>query len=135
MATPAALLLAATFLHLGFQATVSVVVYPALARAETWDRAHPAHTRSITPLVAVVYLALVGSCASVLVSGVRDAASVVALCGVAVSVGTTALVAGPLHGRLAEGRDEALLRRLLVADRVRAAGAVVAAAAALLAAL
>ena len=39
---------------------------------------------------------------------------------------TTALVAAPLHGRLAPGPDPVLLRRLLAADRVRAAGAVVA---------
>lgn len=131
--TPEALLLGATWLHLGFQLTVSMVVYPELRRTPDWEGAHPAETRAITPLVAVVYLALLASAAWVLVDGIPDAATVVALAGVAVSVGTTALVAAPLHGRLAHGRDEALLRRLLVADRVRTAGAVVAAAAALVA--
>ena len=38
---------------------------------------------------------------------------------------TTALVAAPTHGRLGRGRTDALVRRLLVADRVRLLGAIV----------
>src|SRR3712207_7268377 len=41
----------ATAAHLGFQATVTAVVYPALARtpAPQWAAAHRAHSRAITP--------------------------------------------------------------------------------------
>ena len=45
--------------------------------------------------------------------------------GGVVSLLATALVAAPTHSRLAAGKDAVLVRRLLVADRVRAAGAVV----------
>jgi len=45
--------------------------------------------------------------------------------GAAVAVLTTAVAAAPLHGRLSRGRVEALVGRLLKADRLRALGAVV----------
>ena len=116
-------LVGAAALHLGFQLTVTLVVYPALVRAPDWERAHPAHTRAITPIVVLVYgvLALAGLWA--LVSTWPDPWVLVSAVGAAVSVLSTALVAGPTHGRLGEGRDEVLLSKLLVADKVRLAGA------------
>ena len=128
------LLLAAVAMHAGFQLTVTALVYPALFRAPDWERAHAAHSRSITPLVAVVYAALVAAAVWVVVDGIDEAATVVALAGVALSLATTALVAAPAHGRLAAGRDATVVRRLRVADLVRTAGAVVALAGALVAA-
>lgn len=124
-------LLAATCLHAGFQLTVTVLVYPALARVpvESWAAEHDRHSRRITPLVGVVY-------AAVLVSGVGAVLTApsyavgpavgLALAGHAVTLGVTAAVAAPLHGRLGRGRDTSLVRRLLAADRARAAGVVVA---------
>ncbi|MGV3562348.1 MAG: hypothetical protein ACO1ON_03630 [Nocardioides sp.] len=130
-------LLAATWAHLGFQVTVSSLVYPVLAAAATspegWRRAHERHSRVITPTVGAVYAALLlGTAASL--STAAGPAVVAAAAGVALSLGTTALVAAPLHGRLATaGPTPERLRRLLVADRVRTAGAAVAAVAASLA--
>ncbi len=136
MATnPEVLLLGAVALHAGFQLTVTAVVYPALFRAQDWDSAHTAHTRAITPVVAVVYAALVGACVWVEVDGIAGPATVVALAGVALSLLVTAVVAGPTHGRLAQGRDRRLLRRLQTADLVRNAGALMALAGALFAVL
>lgn len=132
--TPETALLAAVAVHAGFQLTVTVLVYPALFRAPDWDHAHAAHSRSITPLVAVVYAALVATAVWVVVDGIDDAATVVALTGVTLSLATTAAVAAPAHGRLAEGRDAAVVRRLRVADLVRTAGAVLALGGALVAA-
>lgn len=117
-------LLAATALHLGFQLTVSAVVYPALARAGDWSVAHPAHSRAIAPVVVLVYGALLGSGAWALWDG-PTVGVLVAVAGVGVSMLVTATVAAPTHGRLARGRDEALLRRLLRADWVRTLGAAV----------
>jgi hypothetical protein len=133
--TPETVLVAATAAHAGFQVTVSAVVYPALTRARDFDRAHRAHTRAITPVVVVVYAGLVAACAWAIVDGIQGIGTVLALVGAAVSLATTALVAAPTHGRLAHGRDEMLLRRLSVADLVRTAGALLAVAGALLAAL
>jgi hypothetical protein len=48
---------------------------------------------------------------------------------------TTGLVAAPTHGALAKGRRPELMHRLLIADRVRSVGAVVALSAAVAAAL
>ncbi len=126
----AAALVAATCLHLGFQLTVTVVVYPALLRASDWSRSHAEHTRRITPLVAVVYGSLVVAGVWALVAS-RSAATWVAVGGAAVAVLATALVAGPAHGRLSAGKDDRVVRRLLAADRVRTAAAVVAAVGAL----
>lgn len=126
MGTAETALLAAVAVHLGFQLTVSALVYPALFRAPDWGRAHMAHSRSITPLVALVYGGLAGSCAWVVVEGVDGPGTVVALTGVALSLATTALVAAPIHGRLARERDPALLRALRIADLVRTGGAAIA---------
>lgn len=129
--TPEVVLALVTTAHLGFQATVTVLVYPALARMAgepQWGRAHEQHSRRIPLLVAVLYPALVLSGAWLVVDG-PGAAGWVALLGVAVAIGATAVSAAPTHGRLGrEGPTPALVRRLLLADRVRLAGAVVAAA-------
>lgn len=132
---PDVALLIATAVHAGFQLTVSALVYPALFRAHDWDAAHAAHQRAITPVVAVTYAGLVAASVWVLVDGLAGAGRVVALAGVAVSLGMTALVAAPTHGRLARGPDPALVRRLRLADLVRTVGAFVALAGAVLATL
>lgn len=116
--------LAAAAAHAGFQATVSAVVYPALShvRAAHWRQAHDRHSRAITPLVAVVYLALVGTAAWWLVVD-WSVLHAVAVTPALLSIVVTALVAAPLHRRLVR-RDDALVGRLLTADRVRTALAV-----------
>ncbi|WP_341229176.1 hypothetical protein [Nocardioides salarius] len=77
--------------------------------------------------MAALYPALVLSGAWLVVDG-PGAAGWTALVGVAVAIGATAVSAAPTHGRLGrEGPTPALVRRLLLADRVRLAGAVVAA--------
>jgi hypothetical protein len=120
-------LVATAALHLGFQATVTVVVYPALASVPDadWAVAHAAHSRRISLVVALAYLPLLGVGLWALASGPLSAGLVVAAVGAAISFLTTALVAAPTHGRLGDGRTEALVGRLLVADRVRLLGAVV----------
>jgi hypothetical protein len=127
-------LLTAAAVHLGFQATVTAVVYPALARVppEQWPGAHRAHTRAITPLVVVVYGALVAAGGWALLSG-PDRWMLVALAAIAVALLVTAAAAAPAHGRLGAGRDPHRIRGLLRADHIRAAAAAVALAAALLA--
>jgi hypothetical protein len=130
-------LLAAAALHLGFQATVTGVVYPALAEvpSERWPSAHAAHTRRITTVVAPVYAVLGAACARALLAGPRTPSIVVAVGGAATAALSTALVAAPTHRRLArDGRDAVLLATLRRSDRVRLLGATVAAAAALAAA-
>ena len=128
----------AAVLHLGFQATVTALVYPALAsvgleRPDAWPAAHARHSRTIVPLVGVVYVAL-------LAAGVWSLAShpgpldLLAVAGSWGAVLVTGAVAAPTHGRLSSP-DPSLLRRLLVADRWRAALAAVGALAALVALL
>ena len=126
-------LVAATALHLGFQLTVTLLVYPAFREVppEDWSRHHRAHSHRITPVVALVYGAVVGSGAWVLLTGTAGAWSYVAVAASAVALGATALAAAPAHGRLSEERGRRDLTLLLAADRVRLFGAVVAAVAAL----
>lgn len=137
MDTPGWLALAAA-VHLGFQTTVTVLVYPALAEVgdDAWRGAHDRHSRRIVAIVALVYLAVLASCAARLRDGL-DAATLVSFAGSALALGTTAFAAAPLHGRLgalADPRDRGpLLVRLLRVDRVRWLGTVVAAAGALVA--
>lgn len=125
----------AAALHAGFQVTVTVLVYPVLAArdAEEWRAAHDRHSRSIAPLVGVVYLLLLVT-GGLLVADGPDALGWWALVLTGGALTTTAVVAAPLHGRL-DARADALVARLLVADRWRCAlavlGAVVAAGAVL----
>jgi hypothetical protein len=128
-------LLAAAMLHLGFQLTVSSVVYPALAdEPETrWREAHDGHSRRITPVVVVVYGALAAACGWALFTG-PGLWTAVAIGAAAVAALLTAFGAAPAHGRLGRGWSRPLLTRLLLIDRARAAAAVVCAVAAFLAA-
>ncbi len=118
-------LLGASTLHLGFQLTVTLVVYPALVRAPDWERAHAAHSRAITPVVVLVYGAVVLAGGWALGATWPNPWVLLAVAGAGASLLATALVAAPTHGRLAGGRDDALVRRLLASDRVRAAAAAV----------
>lgn len=120
-------LTAAAALHLGFQLAVTVLVYPALARirATSWGVEHSAHSWRIVPLVGLTYAALVGSGVWALVVSPFSVFLVVALVGAGIASLTTAFVAAPLHGRLGDGHDPALVTRLLRVDRVRSVGAAV----------
>jgi hypothetical protein len=131
--SPETALLAAVAVHAGFQLTVTTLVYPALFRTSDWLPTHRAHSRAITPLVAVIYGALVVTSAWAVVDGVDSIGTVLALGGITLCLLTTAFFAAPLHGKLAGGRDAALVDRLLVADGVRSIGAVLALVGALLA--
>lgn len=118
----------ATAVHAGFQLTVTLVVYPALARvpAEQWQDAHREHSRAITPLVVVVYGLLVLAGAWALIDG-PNGWTVVAVAAAGVALLVTATSAGPTHRRLGAGHDPAQIQGLLRADRIRAVAAVVAA--------
>ena len=130
-------LLAAAALHAGFQATVTAVAYPALVAtpAAAWAAAHAAHSRRITPVVGVVYSCVLAAWVWVLATVPPSPALAVAAAGTLLSGVTTAVLAAPTHGRLGrEGPRPDLLRRLVRADVVRLAGAVLTLAGALVAA-
>jgi hypothetical protein len=113
--------------HLAFQATVSVVVYPALASVEppAFAAAHDAHSRRIVLLVGPLYAALVGVGAWAAFADPRPLVlAAVAAHGLALLL--TATVAAPTHGLLgASGPAPALLRRLARADWGRTVAAAV----------
>jgi hypothetical protein len=111
--------IAAASAHAGFQATVTLVVYPTLShvRAAHWRQAHDRHTREIRPLVGVAYLALAATGVWWLATD-WSALSVVAVVLAALAVAITPVFAVPLHRRLVK-RDEVALARLLSVDRAR----------------
>lgn len=133
--TAAVAWLAVAAAHFGFQATVTALVYPALARTppDRWAQAHGTHSRSITPLVVLIYGGLVLAGGWTLLAGPRGGWTLVSLAAAGVAMLVTAVAAAPAHGRLAAGPDPDRLAGLLRADRVRAAAATVAVAAAALA--
>jgi hypothetical protein len=125
----ASTLLAASALHAGFQLVVTVVVYPALVDtpSRSWGAVHAAHSRRMTVVVTPVYLAVAVACLWVLLAGPYRLPLVVAVAGHASAALSTAVVAAPAHGRLGrEGTTPRLLRRLLLADRVRLVAAAIA---------
>jgi hypothetical protein len=129
-------LLVATAGHAGFQLTVTLLVYPALVgvRPADWTTSHGAHSRRITPLVAVLYAAALTAGVGAVLSSPRSPGVWVAALGTAGALLVTAAAAGPTHGRLAAGRTDALVSRLLAADRIRLLLALVAVVGAVLAA-
>lgn len=133
LAEPAPWLLLVAAAHLGFQLTVDLLVYPALGEVadDAWSATHDRHSRRIVPLVAVLYPPLVLLLGWAVAAEPRSAATWLAVVGGLLSVGATAAVAAPTHGRLASaaaGDRPALMRRLDRADRVRSVGALVCAA-------
>lgn len=118
-------LLVATAVHLGFQVTVSAVVYPALADVpdDAWERAHLAHSRRIAGLVVLVYGALLLVLGWALLTLPLGVGLLLAAGGTTLALLTTAVLAAPTHGRLGGGRTPELVQRLLRADRVRTLGA------------
>ena len=130
LSDPAPWLLLAAGLHLGFQLTVDLVVYPALGEVGpyAWPRAHARHSRRITPVVGLVYVPLVIVLGWTLVAEPRSVGTWLAVAGGLLAVVTTATVAAPVHGRLssvAPAERPVLLSRLDSADRIRTLGAVV----------
>jgi hypothetical protein len=126
---PVDALLAATALHAGFQAVVTVVVYPALAEvpADRWAVAHAAHSRRITAVVTPVYVAVAAACLWLLLSGPYTLLLTLAITGNALAGLSTALIAAPTHSRLGrEGPTPQLMRRLLITDQTRLLSAVLA---------
>ena len=134
-------LLVSTALHAGFQLTVTLVVYPALAdvQPDLWAVAHARHSRRITPLVALVYGAALACCVGVLINSggnttTQLAGMVIAIAGTVATIALTAFCAGPTHRRLDSGLDPVLIGRLRTCDRWRTvAGALALAGAVLLA--
>ena len=120
-------LIAATAVHAGFQLTVTMLVYPALGdvQPESWHQAHTRHSRRIVPLVGVVYVCVLVTVVGSLVVALQPSA-VMAAAASGIAVALTGVVAAPIHGRLGRGRDLALFRRLLWADRWRSVFALVA---------
>ena len=123
-------------LHAGFQLTVTLVVYPALAALtpDGWRAGHARHSRRITPVVVLAYAAALAGCAAGLVRdrGLWTPALAVSVAATLTAFALTALAAAPLHRRLVD-RDPVLLRRLLRGDRLRSVAAVSALAAGLVA--
>lgn len=113
-------LVIATAAHLGFQLTITALVYPALLAtpATTWVAVHTAHSRRIVPLVAVLYAALLVTAAATLLESATPAA-IVAAVSITLTFGLTATAAVRLHARLRGGRDEVVLRQLITVDRLR----------------
>jgi hypothetical protein len=125
---PAPWLLLVAGVHLGFQLTVDLLVYPALGEVadDQWTVAHERHSRRITPVVAVLYPALVLVLGWTAIARPGEVGTWVSVAGGLLAVVTTAAVAAPTHGRLSSATvDErsVLLRRLDRADRVRTLGA------------
>lgn len=130
---PATWLLLVAAAHLGFQLTVAQVVYPALRDVgavgdEAWSAAHERHSRRIAPLVGVLYVLLVAALTWTTATEPTAAGTWLALLGGALAVLTTAVLAAPMHGRLATvpaAERPELLGALGRADLVRTLGAAV----------
>ena len=129
-------LLLATAAHLGFQAVVTIVVYPALLdlAPNDWPRGHAAHMQRIMIVVIPVYAGVALALGWALATACCSTALLVATTATLVVWTSTGLAAAPTHQRLmVDGPTPKLVRRLRRADAGRLAGAAVACGAALFA--
>ena len=120
--------------HLGFQAVVTVVVYPTLLEVSPadWQRRHTAHSKRIAFVVVPMYVAVISALTWSLSSMGWSPALVLAICAILLVLLTTGLVAAPLHKTLArDGPTDQLKRRLRRADAIRFSGAALACVAAI----
>ncbi|HEX5919265.1 MAG TPA: hypothetical protein VFY76_15500, partial [Nocardioides sp.] len=95
---------------------------------EAWSAAHERHSRRIAPLVGVLYVLLVAALTWTTATEPTAAGTWLALLGGALAVLTTAVLAAPMHGRLATvpaAERPELLGALGRADLVRTLGAAV----------
>ncbi|WP_375481356.1 DUF1772 domain-containing protein [uncultured Jatrophihabitans sp.] len=132
MDVASALLLTATSLYCGFQATIRVLVYPQFATvpAGGFVAVEREHQRRVTFVVGPLFAFFA---TAVAIAGVADTDvwSVVAGACFVLILAVTGLAAVPLHGRLRTGFDAATHTRLLAVDTVRVALAVLAVGAAI----
>ena len=120
--------------HFGFQAVVTVVVYPALFEVSQadWQDRHTAHSKRIALVVVPIYVAVISALVWCLSSMGSSPALLVAICAILLVLLTTSLFAAPLHKTLArDGPTPKLKRRLRRADAIRLGGAALACAAAI----
>lgn len=129
-------LLLATGVHLGFQAVVTLVVYPGLLNLapDDWARGHTAHTRRMILVVIPVYAGVALALGWALATTCCSPALLVTTGAIVIVWVTTAFVAAPIHHLLSvDGPTPKLIRRLRRADGIRLIGAVGACGAALFA--
>lgn len=127
-------LLVATGVHLGFQAVVTIVVYPGLLNLAPadWERGHAAHTRRMVIVVIPVYAAVAIALGWSLATACCSPALFVTTGAILIVWATTAFVAAPIHHLLSvNGPTRKLTRDLGRADALRLIGAAVACGAAL----
>ncbi|MGL5866741.1 MAG: hypothetical protein ACRCYX_12895 [Dermatophilaceae bacterium] len=104
------------------------VVYPALDDLpdERWEAGQEQHRRRIAPVVLIVYGALLGAAAWRTVAGHLTSGTYACFAGIALALAVTAFSAAPTHGKLGASRTPQLMRRLLMADQIRLAAALLA---------
>ena len=127
-------LLLATGVHLGFQAVVTIVVYPGLLNLAPadWERGHAAHTRRMIIVVIPVYAAVAIALGWALATVCCSPALFVTTGAVLIVWVTTALIAAPIHHLLSvDGPTRKLIHHLRRADTLRLIGAAVACGAAI----
>ena len=113
-------LLAVDAYLLGLGVVVAVVVYPvfSLVGDSEWPAYHAAHSRAITWAVGPAWL-LQGALSAWWILSTISALSLMHGVFAAAGVLLTILGAVPQHNRIAVTRDEAALRRLAAAHRLR----------------
>lgn len=125
-------LLASSALHLGFQSTVTTLVYPevySVPRREV-PAVQERHARTIAPLAAAVYLPVLASAAWAGIATARHPGAPGRLAGILASVGaaipivTTASTL-PLHVAVASEPTPGRIQGILAADRARTVTAAV----------
>jgi hypothetical protein len=101
---------------------VGLVHYPAFLSIERarWQSFHRLHTGWTGPLVGPPMLLQIAATATLTFLQVPLWWNALSVAALLLSVGWTAAVSGPIHGKIATLADEKLIRRLIRTNHVRA---------------
>jgi hypothetical protein len=115
--------LAITWMIIGFIWVVQIIVYPQFlkVREPEFRLYHFSHCFRIGLIIVPLFLLETGSAAWLLYKGLRDTLFLSSLGMIPVIMLSTAIWQAPMHTRLAQGRDEAVILSLIRTNWVRTA--------------
>lgn len=113
--------LAITWMIVGLIWVIQIIVYPQFLRvgAAEFRVYHFAHCLRIGFMIVPMFLTELGSAAWLFYEGMRSTPFLISLAMFPVICLSTAIWQAPMHTQLTNGRDEAIIRRLIATNWLR----------------
>jgi hypothetical protein len=112
---------AITWFIVGLIWVIQIIVYPQFRRvgSEDFREYHFAHCLRIGFMIVPLFLSELGTAAWLFYEGLRSTPFLISLAMFPIICLSTAFWQAPMHTRLANGRDDAVIRRLVLTNWLR----------------